>query len=84
MMLQVGDDGVVSSVDEEELVYADKKELEQFIESYKQLEKENEQLKQENKVFKELLDEMSDCNNEIWLDNGQIIRLKKVFEGEWR
>lgn len=34
MMLQIGDDGVVSSVDEENLIYVDKNELEQFIESY--------------------------------------------------
>ena len=45
MMLQVGDDGVVTSVNEEELVYVDKNELEQLIENYQQLEKENEQLK---------------------------------------
>ena len=45
MMLQIGDDGVVSSVDEENLIYVDKNELEQFIESYQKLEEENEQLK---------------------------------------
>ena len=47
MMLQLGDDGVVTSVNEEELVYVDKNELEQLIENYQQLEKENEQLKQQ-------------------------------------
>ena len=46
MILQLGDDGVVTSVNEEDLVYVDKNELEQFIESYQQLEKENEKLKQ--------------------------------------
>ena len=46
MMLQVGDDGVVSSVNEEDLIYVDKNELEQFVESYHQLEKENKKLKQ--------------------------------------
>ena len=46
MMLQVGDDGVVTSVNEEELVYVDKMELEQLIESYQQLEKDNKELKQ--------------------------------------
>ena len=45
MMLQLGDDGVVTSVNEEELVYVDKNELEQLIENYQQLEKESEQLK---------------------------------------
>lgn len=44
MMLQVGDDGVVTSVNEEELVYVDKMELEQLIESYQQLEKDNKEL----------------------------------------
>ena len=47
MMLQLGDDGVVTSVNEEELVYVDKNELEQLIENYQQLKKENEQLKQQ-------------------------------------
>ena len=45
MMLKLGDDGVVTSVDEEELVYVDKNELEQLLEGYQQLKKENEQLK---------------------------------------
>ena len=45
MMLQIGDDGVVSSVDEENLIYVDKNELEQFIESYQELEEENKILK---------------------------------------
>lgn len=56
MMFQVGDDGVVSSVNEEDLIYVDKNELEQFVESYYKLEKENEQLKQENKELKEFQD----------------------------
>lgn len=57
MMLQLNDDGVVSSVNEEELVYVDKNELDKFVESYDKLEKENEQLKQfKEKVFV-LLDE---------------------------
>ena len=46
MMFQVGDDGVVSSVNEEDLIYVDKNELDKFIESYHQLEKENKKLKQ--------------------------------------
>ena len=48
MILQLGNDGVVSKVDEEELVYVDKNELEQFIDNYHQLEEENKQLKSEN------------------------------------
>ncbi len=49
MMLQLGDDGVVSSVNEEDLIYVDKNELEQFVDSYNKLEKENEKLKQQVK-----------------------------------
>ena len=45
MMLQIGDDGVVSAVNEEDLIYVDKKELGRLIESYQQLEKENEHIK---------------------------------------
>jgi hypothetical protein len=41
------------------------------------------ELNDENKELKDLLKSMADRNNEIWLDNGQIIRLKKVFKGEW-
>ena len=51
---------------------------------YEQLLKENKELKQENKEFKALLNEMSDCNNEIWLDDGRIYRLKKIFVGKWK
>ena len=53
MMLQIGDDGAVSKVDEEELIYVDKKELEELIERYTHLEEENEQLRQELKDIKE-------------------------------
>ena len=60
MMLQVGDDGVVTSVNEEELVYVDKNELEQLIENYQQLEKENEQLKSTIKEVTELLSDEVD------------------------
>ena len=56
MMLQVGDDGVVTSVNEEELVYVDKNELEQLIENYQQLEKENEQLKEQLKELQDFKD----------------------------
>lgn len=53
MMLQIGDDGAVSKVDEEELIYVDKKELEELIERYTHLEEENEQLRKELKEIKE-------------------------------
>ena len=38
---------------------------------------------EENHELKKLLRKISNCNGEIWLDNGQIVRLKKVFKGEW-
>ena len=41
------------------------------------------ELDNENKKLKDLLKSMADRNNEIWLDDGQIIRLNKVFRGEW-
>ena len=55
MMFQVGDDGVVSSVNEEDLIYVDKNELEQFVDSYHQLEKENEQLKKHIESLNKIL-----------------------------
>lgn len=54
----------------------------QIIDLSNELNDENEQLKKENKELKGLLKSMADKNNEIWLHNGQIIRLKKVFKGE--
>lgn len=66
MMLQIGDDGVVSSVDEENLIYVDKNELEQFIESYQKLE-------EENKIFREFI-ELND------FDADEIIRQGKGLE----
>ncbi len=66
MMLQLGDDGVVSSVDEENLIYVDKNELEKFIESYEKLE-------EENKIFREFI-ELND------FDADEIILQGKVLE----
>jgi len=62
MMLELGDDGTVTSVNEEELVYVDKNELEEFVNSYHQLEKENEQLKQSNKELLLLIDTLKEQN----------------------
>lgn len=45
MMFKVDDDGVVSKVDAEELIYVDKNELDELIDRYNRLEEENEQLK---------------------------------------
>lgn len=64
--------------------------LEEYVNYLNGLVDENEFLKnriasfkQQNKDLKALLDEMSDCNNEIWLDDGRIYRLRKVFKGKW-
>lgn len=74
MMLQVGDDGVVTSVNEEELVYVDKMELEQLIESYQQLEKDNKELKEEHRGIIDLLDKKLQENN----DNDEYARRVKI------
>ena len=55
MMLQIGDDGAVSKVDEEELIYVDKKELEELIERYTHLEEENEQLRKQIQNYEQLI-----------------------------
>ena len=46
MMLELGDDGVVSKVDEENLVYVDEKELEELVDRHNQLRAENDDLTQ--------------------------------------
>lgn len=74
MMLQVGDDGVVTSVNEEELVYVDKMELEQLIESYQQLENDNKELKEEHRRIIELLDKKLQEND----DNDEYARRVKI------
>ena len=76
MMLQVGDDGVVTSVNEEELVYVDKNELEQLIENYQQLEKENEQLKNHIQELQNHLKRLENENEQI----KQVI--KEAYETE--
>ena len=43
MILQLGDDGVVSKVNEDDLIYVDKKELDEFVEEYNRLKEEKEQ-----------------------------------------
>ena len=65
MMLKLGDDGVVTSVNEEELVYVDKNELEQLIENYQQLEKENEQLKHKLKSLNDNFNHLKRLFDEI-------------------
>jgi len=81
MMLQIGDDGVVSSVDEENLIYVDKNELEQFIESYRKLEEENEQLKRKNQRLEKqknvLIDYMDNWCPKRFYD-GIIKRMEEV------
>ena len=74
MMLQVGDDGVVTSVNEEELIYVDKMELEQLIESYQQLENDNKELKEEHRRIIDLLDKKLHEND----DNDEYARRVKI------
>ena len=56
IMFTVDDDGVASFIDEENLISVDKNELEQFIESYQELEKENEQLKKDIQDKEEIIE----------------------------
>ena len=80
MMFRLGDDGVVSSVNEEELVYVDKKELEEFIDSYQQLEKENEQLKQVINDYGS--SDVSSCMNTIFKLAKENEQLKEALREE--
>jgi len=50
---------------------------------YDEAKNKVEELSKENKELKAFIKLLCDKNNEIWLDNGQIIRLRKVFKGEW-
>ena len=72
MMLQVGDDGVVTSVNEEELVYVDKNELEQLIENYQQLKKEKERLKQTVSDWSGSYDELFEDIKRLEEENEQL------------
>lgn len=67
----------------------EKKKLTEQVEFYKGYKEDVEELtvkqaelETENKELKDLLKSIADKNDEIWLHNGQIIRLKKVFKGE--
>ena len=92
MMLQIGDDGAVSKVDEEELIYVDKKELEELIERYTHLEEENEQLRKQIQIYEQLISNSYVGEEEtldgfvgkyvIWEDELQKYRekLKKVID----
>lgn len=51
---------------------------------YDEAKNKVEELSKENKILKSLLNEMKDRNGEIWLDDGRIFRLRKIFKGEWR
>lgn len=53
MMLQVGDDGVVSAVNEDDLIYVDKNELDELVDRYNRLKEENEHIKTTIKTMME-------------------------------
>lgn len=38
---------------------------------------------EENQRLKAFIKSLCDKNNEIWLDDGSVYRLRKVFKGEW-
>lgn len=68
------DDGVVSKVNEEELVYVDKKELEELIDRHDHLKKKNEQLKQQSDNKQKHI---------VTLEN-KIVRMRKaIHKLEW-
>ena len=50
---------------------------------YDEAKNKVEELSEENKTLKSLLNNMADKNGEIWLNDGKIFRLKKIFKGEW-
>ena len=88
MMFQVGDDGVVSSINEEDLIYVDKNELDELVESYHKLEKENEQLKQRNNRQAKQLDRLYHLIEEKdWRTLSDIIddfkRCEEQLQREW-
>ena len=51
MMLRLGDDGVVSKVNEADLVYIDENDLKGLLEEYNQLREENELLQNQKKFL---------------------------------
>ena len=57
MILQLGDDGVVSKVNEDDLIYVDKNELDELIDRYNHLKEENEQLNQFKKQVFQIIDD---------------------------
>lgn len=62
------------------------KELKTKLSEFDFLKNENKHMRtviNENMQLKKLLRKISNCNGEIWLSNGRIIRLKKIFKGEW-
>jgi len=83
-------DETVEYMNKEYLKYKQlKKENEQlkrkntkWILDYNGLNTEYEWLKEENEQLKSILEEMKDKNEEIWLMDGRIIRLKKVLKGD--
>lgn len=68
MMLELSDDGTVTSVNEEELVYVDKNELEELVDNYHQLEKENKELKHQLEVCQKPLSNLEDLEQWRWED----------------
>lgn len=74
------------SIGAELIIYLLNELYEKYIDEFslrETLQQDLQRVEEENKELKDLLKSMADRNNDIWLNNGQIIRLKKVFKGEW-
>ena len=85
MLLKMGEDGVLSQVDEDDLVYVSEKELEDLI-------KENEQLKQSlnNKMDsdayweKKAIQRIKKLENENELLKKQLEQYEAVIDRRWK
>lgn len=55
----------------------------QYQQKYNEKISDNTFLEKENKELKAFIKSLCDKNDEIWLDDGSIYRLRKVFKGEW-
>lgn len=77
---------VVGMLNEGVILAEENKELKTKLSEFDFLKNENKHMRtviNENMQLKKLLRKISNCNGEIWLSNGRIIRLKKIFKGEW-
>ena len=77
---------VVGMLNEGVILAEENKELKTKLSEFDFLKNENKHMRtviNENMQLKKLLRKISNTDGEIWLDNGEIIRLKRIFKGEW-